>query len=124
MSKGINQQVTGSHTATVALSAAFQYFEHLRNTHGPIVSGHFGSGLDEAYISFMTPAMEEIIQREPSFSRPGFQTDFVEGFVTASFWRGELYVCMSSMWIDEVRGMMPACITILFSKTANASSLH
>ena len=96
----------------------------MRNKHGPIVGGHFGAGLDEAHITFMTSEMEEIIQRKPSFSCPSLQTDFVEGFVTGTFWRGGLYLCMSSMWVEEVRGMMPACITILFSKTGPASSLH
>ena len=72
MNRAITKQVSGSDQASLALDASFQFFRHLREKLGPIIGGHFGErGDKEPHIYFMTPEMEEIIQRAPDIHCPG-----------------------------------------------------
>ena len=139
VNRAISKQVTGSAHALSSIDAAFQFFRHLSMKVGPIIGGHFGIENGEPHIYFMTEEMKEIIQRAPNIHCPGLrtdvlpkkrkgkkglQTDSVEGAIETHYWLGELNICMTSMWVDEVLGFMPVCITILFSKAAGAYNIH
>lgn len=101
------------------LDATFHYFDehHQKEKELYVLDGRIARG-QAIHIASATMCRE--IQRAAN----PWQSDTVEGFVDAKFYKGQMNVTMTSSWENNQQTQQPLLFSILFDKTTHSYKMH